>query len=107
MNSITTYRPDKAQLEQGLVSSYGKANAENDINTYAELIFTDPEKIQTYIRTYPIIKKKYILLKAFYLSISPHFGNFFTADIKWKKYYAAAQFKVDIKHYKSVWHYIR
>lgn len=82
MNSITTYRPNKSELEQGLVSSYGKANAENDINTYAELIFTDPETMQTYISTYPIIKQKYILLKAFYLSISPHFGKFFKADIK-------------------------
>ncbi|WP_320043554.1 hypothetical protein [uncultured Desulfobacter sp.] len=81
MNSITTYHPNKAQLEQGLVSSYGKANAENDINTYAELVFTDPEKIQSYISTYPIIKQKYIVLKTFYLSISPHFGKFFTAEI--------------------------
>ena len=81
MNSVATYRPDKSQLEQGLVSSYGKANAENDINTYAELIFTEPKRMQTYINTYPIIKKKYALLKAFYLSISPHFGIFFTVGI--------------------------
>lgn len=57
MNSIASYLPDTSQLAQGLVSSYGKANAENDINTYVELIFTEPERMQAYIRKYPVIKK--------------------------------------------------
>lgn len=77
MNSIASYLPDASQLAQGLVSSYGKANAENDINTYVELIFTEPERMQAYIRKYPIIKKKYEMLKKFYLSISRQFDKVF------------------------------
>ncbi len=40
MKAIDSYEADEAALNEGLVSRYGKANAENDINTYAELVFT-------------------------------------------------------------------
>ena len=77
MNSIQSYEADDALLAQGLVSRYGKTNAENDINTYAELIFTQPEKMKNFITKYPVIAQKYQMLKRFYLSISPQFKPVF------------------------------
>lgn len=78
MNSIHSYSASEEQLLQGLVSSYGQANAENDINSYVELIFTQPEKMKAYIKKYPRVGPKYEMLKKFYLSISPEFDTVFS-----------------------------
>ena len=77
MNSIGKYAATKEMLKQGVVTSYGMVNAENDINTYVETIFTQPNKMKKYISTYPVIARKYQMLKKFYLSISPQFGEVF------------------------------
>jgi hypothetical protein len=78
MNSIDSYEADEAALKEGLVSRYGKVNAENDINTYAELVFTQPEEMKMFIKKYPVVMKKYQMLKQFYLSISPEFKTIFS-----------------------------
>ncbi|MCP4117008.1 MAG: hypothetical protein GY737_16710 [Desulfobacteraceae bacterium] len=78
MNAIRSYHADRVLLEQGLVSSYGKANAENDINTYVELIFTRPQRMRAYVRKYPVTSKKYDMVKHFYLSISQQFDGIFS-----------------------------
>ena len=78
MNAIDSYSAGEKLLQQGLVSSYGKANAENDINSYVELIFTQPEKMKSYIRNYPRIGPKYEMIKAFYLSVAPEFNAVFS-----------------------------
>ncbi len=77
MNSLDSYEADDATLKEGLVSHYGKVNAENDINTYAELVFTQPEEMKVFINKYPVVMKKYLMLKQFYLSISPEFEAVF------------------------------
>jgi hypothetical protein len=77
MNSLDSYEADEATLKEGLVSRYGKVNAENDINTYAELVFTQPEEMKVFINKYPVVMKKYQMLKQFYLSISPEFEAVF------------------------------
>jgi hypothetical protein len=77
MNSIDSYEANEADLKEGLVSRYGKVNAENDINTYAELVFTQPEEMKLFINKYPVVMKKYQMLKKFYLSISPEFEAVF------------------------------
>jgi hypothetical protein len=77
MNSIDSYEVNEADLKEGLVSRYGKVNAENDINTYAELVFTQPEEMKVFINKYPVVMKKYEMLKKFYLSISPEFEAVF------------------------------
>ena len=78
MNAVKSYNASEAQLNQGLVSGYGKANAENDINSYVELIFTKPETMKTYIRKYSRIASKYQMIKRFYLSVSPEFSGVFS-----------------------------
>ena len=79
MNSGKSYQASEVQLKQGLVSSYGKANPENDINSYVELIFTQPEKMQALVKTYPVIRLKYNMIREFYISISPKFNTVFSA----------------------------
>jgi hypothetical protein len=77
MNSVGNYSASEAMLKDGVVTAYGMVNAENDINTYAETMFTQPEKMKNYIDKYPVIARKYAMLKDFYLSISPGFGKIF------------------------------
>lgn len=78
MNSVGSYAATESMLKDGVVSAYGMVNAENDVNTYAETIFTQPEIMKHYIASYPVIAKKYKMLKHFYLSISPEFEKSFS-----------------------------
>jgi len=78
MNTVGSYAATESMLKDGVVSAYGMVNAENDINTYAETIFTQPEKMKEYIATYPVIAQKFKLLEKFYLSISPEFIKIFS-----------------------------
>lgn len=77
MSMQKTYEADESLLKIGLVSTYGRVNAENDINTYVEFIFTEPDKFKQYVAKYPIIAKKYNMIKSFYLSISSQFQPIF------------------------------
>ncbi len=77
MDSINDYSANESLLKQGLVSSYGKVNAENDINSYVELIFTQADEMKKYISNFPIVEKKYKMIKSFYLTISPDFSRVF------------------------------
>ena len=49
----------------GFIINYGKTNAENDFNTYAEYLFTNPAKINE-LKKYEKIKTKINLLKKMY-----------------------------------------
>lgn len=79
MNSVKSYEANDKDLAQGLVSTYGRVNAENDINTYAELVFTQPAKMKKYVEAFPAVARKFQLLKKFYLSISPEFEDTFSS----------------------------
>ena len=56
-------------LEQGFLSSYGLTNYTNDVNTYAELLFIEPDKIKKLADIYRIIGIKYNLLIKFYKNL--------------------------------------
>jgi hypothetical protein len=60
-------------LRLGFLSSYGETNMENDVNTYAELLFTDPEKLKMLANRYTAIKAKYQMAIQFYKSLDPQF----------------------------------
>lgn len=77
VKNTKSYNASPKQLQQGMVSSYGITNAENDINTYAELAFTQPETMKAHATKYAIVAKKYQMIKQFYLSISPEFSKIF------------------------------
>ncbi|MBI3561253.1 MAG: hypothetical protein HY080_05990, partial [Gammaproteobacteria bacterium] len=63
--------PGEGLLQQGFLSDYGMTNMENDVNTYAEMLFTEPEKLMALATRYPRINAKYQLLTQFYQSLVP------------------------------------
>jgi len=62
---------------RGFLTKYSMSTLENDFNVMAEQVFTDPGRLKTLIQQYPIIRKKYELLRIFYLDIDPKFINVF------------------------------
>jgi len=71
--------PDEVLFKRGLLSTYSESGVEDDFNTYAETIFTQPEKIKRLIKQYPLIKRKYEVFKDFYLGIDAGFAPVFAA----------------------------
>lgn len=71
------YSDKESLLQRGLLRQYAETGLENDFNTYAELIFTDPARMKHLIHNYPVIAKKYQVFKQFYLSIDPGFAPVF------------------------------
>lgn len=57
-------KPD--MLEKGFLSRYGMSTEENDINTYAGMLFTDPNRLKQLAQKYDRIKTKYNILVTFY-----------------------------------------
>ncbi|MET1255923.1 hypothetical protein [Aliikangiella maris] len=52
--------------ENGFLSEYGKTNLENDFNTYAEVLMTEPEKLEALAKRYSRINMKLVLVQNFY-----------------------------------------
>jgi hypothetical protein len=63
--------------QRGMISKYGYSTVENDFNLYAQTVFNEPKRMKDLVNKYPIIRKKYEILKDFYLSISPEFSKTF------------------------------
>lgn len=61
----------QALYNKGFVSDYGLAGVENDINTYAELIMDDPEKMAALANQFPLIRDKLHILLVFYSGLHP------------------------------------
>jgi hypothetical protein len=70
-------RGSDALYRQGLLAEYGRSSIENDFNLYAEIAFTDPELMKRLMAQYPVVRAKYLVLKSYYLSISPEFAAWF------------------------------
>ena len=73
----TALNNQKALYSKGLLKPYSETGLENDFNTYAEVIFTDPERMKKLIKQYPIIRRKYQIFKEFYLGIDSGFLDTF------------------------------
>ncbi|MGH1487758.1 MAG: hypothetical protein ACRBCI_16220, partial [Cellvibrionaceae bacterium] len=65
---------NKDLYKRGLIKHYAETGVENDFNTYAEVIFTNPKKMKKLISQYPVIKRKYEVFKSFYMSIDEGFA---------------------------------
>lgn len=63
--------------QQGILRKYATSSMENDVNAYAAMAFTDPDRMRMLINNYLIIQSKYLVLKQFYLSLSPEFAKHF------------------------------
>jgi hypothetical protein len=53
-------------LEKGFLNDYGRTSYENDFNTYAEALFIEPSDLKFLARKYPLVNKKYQVIKKFY-----------------------------------------
>ncbi len=71
------YYADSKLLEQGLLTYYSQTSPENDYNTYAEIVFSEPRIMSDYCSTYKRIEHKYEHVKAFYLKVSANFKPVF------------------------------
>lgn len=60
-------------ISTGFLSSYATSSAENDFNTYAELLFTDPARLKKLSEENEVVFEKQQLLIRFYLMTDPAF----------------------------------
>jgi len=58
----------------GFVSDYGVSSMENDINTYAELLLSDPGRLAALAIEYPAIARKARLVRDYYEALHPDFA---------------------------------
>jgi len=56
-------------LQQGFLFLYNKTNVENDINIYAEYLFTNRKHLMELAKKYPLVDRKVKLIKKFYNDI--------------------------------------
>ena len=77
LNPFVEFIDKKGLLKQGFLKEYAETSVENDFNSYAEIIFTDPYKMKQLTQQYPIIQRKYQVFKRFYLSINSEFISVF------------------------------
>lgn len=74
----TARRADPEEMsryhEAGFVSDYGASSLENDINTYAELLFEAPGELARLARSSPRIAAKTALIQGYYIGLHPDFA---------------------------------
>lgn len=61
----------------GFMSDYGATRLDNDVNTYAEVLFEHPDNMKTLMSRYPAIRNKARLLAQAYVDQAPHMRSFF------------------------------
>ena len=69
---------EEQYYNNGFIAKYSYTTYENDFNLFAEMVFTEPDRLKELVNKYPLIKKKYLIVKDFYLSISPVFADTFS-----------------------------
>lgn len=73
----TESKGNTALYKNGFLTKYSMSTLENDINMFAETIFTKPNHLRKLINEYPAINKKYLIVKQFYININPKFSSLF------------------------------
>jgi hypothetical protein len=63
----------EADYEKGFMDTYGQTSVENDVNEYAAMIFTYPQKFKKIMNQYPRVRGKFLVLLEFYHNIDPIF----------------------------------
>jgi len=64
-----------ALYAQGFFEEYGRADLENDFNTFSEMMFTCPIKAMKLIKQYPRLRAKWKVWMDFYHRIHPAFNT--------------------------------
>jgi hypothetical protein len=60
--ALASGQPGAADLDRGFLSPYGATTAENDFNVYAELAFTEPQRVADLAASRPLVARKLALL---------------------------------------------
>jgi hypothetical protein len=77
-DSIETYNNaslvgTEADYENGFMDTYGQTWVENDVNEYAAMVFTYPQKFKEIMDQYPRVRGKFLVFLEFYQNIDPIF----------------------------------
>jgi hypothetical protein len=67
----------EGDVERGFLSPYGATMDENDFNTYAEVVFTDPARLAALADKHPLVAQKLALLMDAYTSLDSRFEDLF------------------------------
>jgi hypothetical protein len=69
--------PGVGDVERGFLTPYGGTTAENDFNTYAEIVFTEAPRLAALADKHPLIAQKLGLLMNAYISLDDRFEDLF------------------------------
>ena len=65
------------ELEMGFINDYSRKNMAEDVAVMAGKYFSDREKFYHQVKDFPLVMKKFNILKSFYSSLDPSFrGNY-------------------------------
>ncbi|MDK4702030.1 hypothetical protein PH562_07220 [Rhizobium sp. CNPSo 4062] len=83
-NSATDQIARNAQtappVETGFLSAYGATSSENDFNTYAEIVFSDPGRLIKLAESVPVIARKLALTLDSYVAIDERLRETFARN---------------------------
>ena len=68
---------EEGDVERGFLTLYGATGAENDFNTYAEIMFTDAARLAALADKHPLIAQKLGLVMDAYISLDGRFEDLF------------------------------
>lgn len=81
-NNLSSQDLDTSLCRKGVLTQYASSSIENDINSFAQNLFSPVEDFWKYVDVYPRIRQKMKMLVAFYSKISPELNEKFFRGIK-------------------------
>lgn len=81
-NNQSSQELDTALCREGFLTQYALSGLENDLNTFAQNLFSPSAGFWKLVDKYPRIKKKTLLLIAFYNKMSPLFTEKYFRKLK-------------------------
>jgi hypothetical protein len=68
---------EEGDVERGFLTPYGATGVENDFNTYAEMVFTDADRVAALADEHPVVAQKLGLVMNAYISLDDRFEDLF------------------------------
>ncbi|MGN8024312.1 hypothetical protein ACTJJ7_26740 [Phyllobacterium sp. 22229] len=78
MNQVASGHAVDPPVETGFLSAYGATTSENDFNTYAEIIFSNPSRMRDLAARVPLIAKKLNLVLNAYTQVDARLADSFS-----------------------------
>jgi hypothetical protein len=75
--TLETRGNESPRHDLGFLSTYGATTAENDFNTYAEMVMSDAAGVLKIATDYPLVKRKASLFLELYIRLDPRFERVF------------------------------